>query len=470
MNKFRIIVIDDNPKIHMDFIKILAINEAETKVQALKKQLFVAIDKDAHIDDITIEMPIFEIETATQGMEGFEKIAAGLEEGRPYSLAIVDIRMPPGLDGIQTIKKIWAIDKRIQIIICTAYSDYSWMQTIKELGMSDNLLLLHKPFTNDVVRQMACSMTRKWELSRLDHEYICLLEENATHNSVSIADHNQEDMDGVLIVTKSGNVYDVNSEFSEMWDISIDQIKSLSSSKVFDIILQNITLPNKLAFDLQRVIDNPQKIIKSQVVLNDKRRIEYYTQPHKDTDLISARLWCFRDITKQTIEYKQWEYHITHDSLTGLANRITMMESIKRTLCNAEREESKFALLYLDVDNFRQINENYSHLVGDELLSQFAKRISSETRAADMFFRYEGDKFVFIVHKVSDAKQLLEIVNRLQKSFGHSFSVSGIDLTVTVSVGIAIFPDDESTPEKLLNYAELNMCSSRANRLTKIIE
>ena len=136
----RILIIDDNQEIHKDFIKIL------TKQSSIKQDI---ADFEMEIFDTPNsnngpegELPDFEIHTASQGQEGAELIAKALKEGNPYALAFVDIRMPPGWDGIETIKHIWAIDPDVHIVICTAYSDYSWENTVGHLGQRENLLIL----------------------------------------------------------------------------------------------------------------------------------------------------------------------------------------------------------------------------------------------------------------------------------------------------------------------------------------
>ena len=167
-NNLRIIIIDDNPEIHKDFIKILATDQSSVEVlNDLEKALFAQED----IKPAQLILPHFEIDTVSQGQEGVEYIKKALKEGKPYALAFVDVRMPPGWDGIETIKHIWELDRDMQIVICTAYSDYSWEETIDELGVNDNLLILKKPFDNVSVRQLACALTKKWQLMQESREH-----------------------------------------------------------------------------------------------------------------------------------------------------------------------------------------------------------------------------------------------------------------------------------------------------------
>lgn len=178
MPVYRILVIDDNPSIHHDFIKIL--NEGvSSEIDYLGAELFGKKEEK-------IPLPHFEIEVASQGQEGLVKVQKALEEGNPYSLAFVDIRMPPGWDGVETIKHIWELDKNIQIVICTAYSDYSWEETVNNLGMTDNLLILKKPFDTISVRQLASALTKKWELAGETRQHTSLLQQQVSERTLSL--------------------------------------------------------------------------------------------------------------------------------------------------------------------------------------------------------------------------------------------------------------------------------------------
>jgi two-component system, sensor histidine kinase and response regulator len=153
----RILVIDDNPDIHEDFKKILS----------PKSESHDLTEDDAMMFGKTrqkLELPEFEIDSAFQGREGLELIEKSLQEGRPYAMAFVDVRMPPGWDGVETTAQIWQKYPDLQVVICTAYSDYSWEDMLKKLGYSDRLVILKKPFDNIEVLQLAVSMTEKWRL------------------------------------------------------------------------------------------------------------------------------------------------------------------------------------------------------------------------------------------------------------------------------------------------------------------
>jgi CheY-like chemotaxis protein len=152
----RILIIDDNRAIHEDFGKILGPSEApNSSLSALEDELFGETAP-------TQPKEGFQMSSAYQGQEALEMVLSGEKEGRPFAMAFVDVRMPPGWDGVETISRIWEVSPNLQTVICTAYSDYSWEQIIERLGKNDRLLILRKPFDPVEVQQLACNLTEKW--------------------------------------------------------------------------------------------------------------------------------------------------------------------------------------------------------------------------------------------------------------------------------------------------------------------
>jgi len=157
----RILLVDDNTAVHDDFRKILvAPDQAPAHaLRALEADLFGDAPDAARLIG-------FELISAFQGAEALEHVEASVEAGQPYAIAFVDMRMPPGWDGLETISRMWAVDPAIEIVICSAYSDYVWSDIVARLGQQDGLLILKKPFDNIEVLQMAHAITRKWSLER----------------------------------------------------------------------------------------------------------------------------------------------------------------------------------------------------------------------------------------------------------------------------------------------------------------
>jgi two-component system NtrC family sensor kinase len=157
----RILVVDDNPAIHADFKKILSPASAS---QISLDEMEASFFGKAKTSGASIS---FLLDSAFQGQEGYELVKQSVAAGRPYAMVFMDVRMPPGWDGIETTAKIWGIDPDLQTVICTAHADYSWDEMTAKLGVSDRLVILKKPFDNVEVVQLAHALTEKWRLQRL---------------------------------------------------------------------------------------------------------------------------------------------------------------------------------------------------------------------------------------------------------------------------------------------------------------
>ena len=155
----RILVIDDNPVIHEDFRKILATTTASDELEQAGASLF---DEEP----VAVHGEPFDLSFADQGERGFHMVEQSAAAGKPYALAFVDMRMPPGWDGVETIEHIWKVDPEIQVVICTAFSDHPWHRITARLGQTDRLLILRKPFDAIEVEQLASSLTHKWNLAQ----------------------------------------------------------------------------------------------------------------------------------------------------------------------------------------------------------------------------------------------------------------------------------------------------------------
>ena len=158
----RVLVIDDNVAIHADVRKILcpAVTEASNAIDALEAELL----GEPATPSPSKARRSFIVDSAHQGREGLGLVLKAIAENRPYAMAFVDVRMPPGWDGVETTLELWKIAPDLQIVICTAYSDYSWDDMLAKIGATDRLVILKKPFDTIEVLQLANALTEKWNL------------------------------------------------------------------------------------------------------------------------------------------------------------------------------------------------------------------------------------------------------------------------------------------------------------------
>jgi diguanylate cyclase len=340
----RILVIDDNASIHQDFRKVLG-TQTEHSAQAALDVLEANLFGDSVAADAR---PNFEVDSAHQGQEGVAMVHQALSEGRPYSMAFVDMRMPPGWDGLKTIERLWITDPDVQVVICSAHTDYDWTEVVQRLGHSDKLLVLRKPAEPIEVLQCATALSRKWENDRLVREHVLRLEE--------------------VITTRTQGLEAANQKLRHL---------------------------------------------------------------------------------------------ATHDPLTGLPNRILLDDRLQQAILHADRDMRSFALLVCDLDRFKLINESLGHRAGDELLQEVARRLAAVTRAADTLARLGGDEFVLIGTSIGDADDAAGLAARVMDVLQTPVQIATIDIYVSPSIGIAMYPDDGVTMQALLTHADAAMHSAK---------
>lgn len=230
----RVLVIDDNLAIHGDYNKILVGRSSNSELDELTATLFDASTQDKSPID-------FEVTSAYQGQEGLALATQALEENRPFAMAFVDMRMPPGWDGLETITRIWEVDPHLQIVISSAYSDHTWSELVDSLSKPGQWLLLRKPFDSAEVSQLALALTQKWELERQSRERVDDLQRAVEQRTEELKQEmrghleSQESLreidsrfravfesaqDGILIFDDEGNVESANPAACALFGVS----------------------------------------------------------------------------------------------------------------------------------------------------------------------------------------------------------------------------------------------------------
>jgi len=336
----RILVIDDNPAIHQDYRKIL-IADGKALTSEAEAGLFGEQQPDT-------ARPRFDMDSAMQGRDGVELARAALAEGRPYAVAFVDMRMPPGWDGLETVEQLWKIDPDVQVVICSAYTDYDWLELLARLGHSDKLIVVKKPFEPIEILQGASALSQKWQNARALKRHVESLE---------------------LVVT--------------------DRTSGLEAAN------------------------------------------------------------------------RQLRHLASHDALTGLPNRLLLDDRIAQAIAHSQRHSHEFAVLVIDLDRFKFINDSLGHRAGDELLREVAQRLKSAVRAVDTTARLGGDEFVVLLDGPLTQAEAVEIGTRAIKVMEPSLRLLGIDVHISASIGIAFYPRDGASVDTLLARADAAMYSAK---------
>jgi PAS domain S-box-containing protein len=216
---YRVLVVDDSTAIHDDFRKVLKRRHQEVdefEVLAFGKTAASAVELD------------FEVEFASQGKQAWEMVQRGVAAKRPYAMAFMDVQMPPGWNGVETTAKIWEVDPDLQIVICTAYSDYAWDDMITRLGRSDRLVILKKPFDSVEVLQLANALTEKWRLLQESRLTVLDLEQTVQERTREVQESHAE-ME-MLLASITAAIIGVDTEQKvTRWNRAAEILFSISS-------------------------------------------------------------------------------------------------------------------------------------------------------------------------------------------------------------------------------------------------
>lgn len=188
----RILIVDDNPAIHDDFRLILldSRGNADRELEALSGAILGTPQADTSqepADDVS-----FEIDSAFSGAEALRKVQDAVTRGAPFAVCFLDVRMPPGWDGVVTMRKLWEADPELYIVLCTAYADYSWAEIHERSRHSERLLILKKPFEVDEVRQLAYALSREWHLARGNQRHLAVLEQRVADSAAALEAANEQ--------------------------------------------------------------------------------------------------------------------------------------------------------------------------------------------------------------------------------------------------------------------------------------
>lgn len=474
----RILLIDDMPGIHSDFRKIL--EPAQTSaLDAVEAALFGDTTPQSHAQQA------FELESAYQGEEGFQKAMAASQAGQPFSLAFVDMRMPPGWDGVQTIQELWKFDPRLQVVICTAYSDTSWESVLGTLKLSDRLLILKKPFDAIEVQQLARMLTDKWRLERLAERERATLEEAVAERTDQLRAANEalrEDIarrerveaeqrvaasvyqimaDSVAILNLDGTIRSINPAFTQLTGHAAEAAKGRS----IGVLSAGEGRFSEADSTWSRTLESGQWTGELWSERADGSRFLADLRVVMQTDNTGqpAGFVCvFHDVTERRAREEQMRHMAFHDSLTGLPNQALLRDRLERALATAKRNEGSLGLMFVDLDRFKYVNDTFGHGVGDELLIEVARRLEGCVRESDTVARIGGDEFVILLGTSGDRAGYGVVADKVLDRMMSPFSIGGHTVEIGASIGIARFPDNGRTAEELVKCADSAMYDAKA--------
>ena len=265
--------------------------------------------------------------------------------------------------------------------------------------------------------------------------------------------------DGIVAVDNGQRVESFNARFLEMWHIPPEAIGGLHAREITVLMARQLMAPDAFIemarhFDADVGADAERCEV---LDLNDGRILECYSRPRRIGEQIVGRVWSFRDITERRQAETRLAYMANYDSVTGLPNRHLLRERLDRAIKHEARSHRHLAIMFLDLDNFKSINDTLGHDVGDRVLQVVANRLLACLRESDTVARIGGDEFTALVEDMTTMESIAALAQQIIDSLSLPFPLDGREMFCTVSVGIAIYPDDSESLDGLMKSADSAM-------------
>lgn len=262
----------------------------------------------------------------------------------------------------------------------------------------------------------------------------------------------------VTVLDLKGNVVSANimaREFFERFN--------LDAYNYFSQIDKVIKKGNKSADIIAQLKADSKQALSGEFESIDDKHYSYRSLPQLKNGQLIGRVFCIRDISVEKEHEEIIHFQAYHDALTGLANRQLFMDRLEHSLTLARRDDSMTAVLFLDLDNFKRVNDTEGHKGGDELLIKMVERINHRLREQDTLARIGGDEFVILVELVKSKNNIENLCEALLETISKEFIINGRPQYVSSSIGIALYPQDGITPDSLLSNADMAMYDAKNN-------
>jgi diguanylate cyclase (GGDEF)-like protein/PAS domain S-box-containing protein len=269
-------------------------------------------------------------------------------------------------------------------------------------------------------------------------------------------------IDGILVVDESGQIVLANKRFALHFGIPDDLLSAQDDHLVLKYLLTKIEAPAPFVERVQYLYGHRDEKSRDEFTLKNGKVFDRYSAPLVDSNgRYRGRIWYFRDITERKLAEERVQFLAFHDALTGLPNRTLLQDRLTKALASAHRQKDKVALLFVDLDRFKDINDSLGHPVGDLLLKEVAERLMRWGREQDTVARLSGDEFLIMLTHIKDVPDVAVAAERLMDAMTAAFVVQGHSLKVSCSIGISIFPANGADCETLIKNADTAMYGAK---------
>ena len=271
-------------------------------------------------------------------------------------------------------------------------------------------------------------------------------------------------IDGILVVDESDHIVLANKQFGLDFGIPQEVLSTGDDLIVRQHFTDQVEAPDAFVKRVNYLNSHRSEKSRDELRFKSGKIFDRYSAPLVDSKgRYRGRIWYFRDITDRKVAEERIQFLAYYDALTGLPNRTLLQDRLAKALAGASRRNDKVALLFLDLDGFKIINDSLGHSVGDLLLKQIADRLKRFSRDQDTVARLGGDEFLIVLSDVKDIPDAAVAAERLMDAMTGGFVVQGHPLSVSCSLGISIFPEHGVDGETLIKHADAAMYSAKDN-------
>ena len=327
--------------------------------------------------------------------------------------------------------------------ISQAYEEYE-----RDRLMLERALTITSDELNEINRELRAQLEANQETQQqLEQSLITL---STTLNATREA---------ILTFRPDGTLYQINRQGRQLLKASAKE--SYDSLKFLLQVTRRLTNPKAFLNEVRRIRFDKKTYLHGYIETENGQHLEYYSVPELQARTLIGRVWCLRDITDIRKNEELLEHQAFHDNLTGLPNRLLLLETLKRAIPAAKRRTSYAAILFIDLDNFKKINDAAGHDLGDRFLIQIADEIKECLRVEDVFGRLGGDEFLIILESVFHQRDITRTCQRIIDVFNQPRDIAGQNFFVTGSIGISLYPLDGDDADLLIRKADMAMYEAK---------
>jgi diguanylate cyclase (GGDEF)-like protein len=287
-------------------------------------------------------------------------------------------------------------------------------------------------------------------------------EEDLRQSNSLLATTLEATTEGILVVDQTGHITTFNRTFAEMWQIPDGVLDSRDDGVALACVLDQVVDPDVFLAKVREVYADPETQSHDIVHLRSGQVFERHSRPRRLAGETVGRVWTFQDITEHEELKQQLAHQALHDSLTGLPNKSLFRDRVDHAVARLHRNQHQVAVLFVDLDDFKNVNDTLGHWAGDALLVQLSERLTHQLRTADTAARLGGDEFAVLVDDLTDDDVAVDVAQRVIAVLQEPIVIGTIRLTLTASVGIA-YGSERADTDELLRDADIAMYAAKAD-------